>query len=68
MSAVSGALVVDPAMNLVGIAALASCSVPCRAAVAPLFRARGDRVHAGICVPVIAVILLAASGVLATGH
>ena len=55
-------------MNLVGIAVLASCSVPCLAAVAPLFHARGDRLHAWICVLEIAVILLAASGVLASGH
>ncbi|MBK7660593.1 MAG: hypothetical protein IPJ28_16400 [Betaproteobacteria bacterium] len=55
-------------MNLVGIALLASCSLPCLAAVAPLFHARGDRIHAWICALEIAVILLAASGLLAIGH
>jgi len=53
-------------MMLAGIALLASCSAACLAAVAPLFLARGERAFAAICVVEILVLLLAASGVLAT--
>lgn len=55
-------------MNLVGIAWLAGCSVACLAAVIPVFRARGDRTHVAICALEIAVIVLAASGILTAGH
>ncbi|MDQ3025304.1 MAG: hypothetical protein M3R58_02190 [Pseudomonadota bacterium] len=55
-------------LNLVGIAVLASCSIPCLAAVIPIFRKRGERVFAAICVVQIAVLLFAASGFLVGGH
>lgn len=55
-------------MNLVGIAVLAGCSLPSLAAVAMHFHSRRDRIYAAICVLEIAVIALAASGVLAVGH
>ena len=52
-------------LNLVGIAVLAGCSVPCLAAVLPAFRARGERAFAWICAAEIAVLALAASGFIA---
>ncbi len=55
-------------LNLVGIALLASCSIPCLAAIIPIFRARGQRALAVICALEIAVLALAASGLLAGGH
>ena len=51
---------------LAAIAILSTCSVLCIAAIAPIFRARGDRVFVAICVLEVLVLLLAASGVLAT--
>lgn len=53
---------------LLGIAMLAGCSVVCLAAILPIFVRRGDKVYASICVLEIAVLLLAASGLLAVGH
>lgn len=53
---------------IAGIALLASCSIPCLAAVVPLFARRGERILTLICVLQIAVLVLAASGVLAGGH
>lgn len=52
-------------LNLAGIAILAGCSVPCLAAVIPAFRARRERAFAWICVAEIAVLLAAASGLIA---
>jgi hypothetical protein len=53
---------------LIGVALLAACSIACLAAVIPVFRARGERALVVICVLQIAVLVLAASGVLATSH
>lgn len=55
-------------LNLAGIAWLAGCSVACLVAVIPVYHARGDRVYVGICAVEIAVIALAASGLLTAGH
>jgi len=55
-------------LMLGAIAFLASCSALCLAAVIPLFHARGERIFVGICVAEIAVLTLAASGLLAFGH
>lgn len=55
-------------MNLVGIAVLATASVPCLLAVLPIFRARGERILVATCLLEVAVLLLAASGWLAAGH
>jgi hypothetical protein len=55
-------------LNLVGVALLAACSIACLAAVIPVFRARGERAFVAICALQIAVLVLAASGVLATSH
>ncbi|HJV68387.1 hypothetical protein [Ideonella sp.] len=54
--------------NLLGIALLAGCSLPPLLALVPLFASRGDRVYAGLCLAEVAVLLLAASGVLRVGH
>ena len=53
---------------LAAIAGLATVSLACVAAVIPLFAKRGDRVFVAICALQIAVLLLAASGLLAAGH
>lgn len=55
-------------MNLLGIAVLAAISIPCLLAVTPIFHARGERSLTAICILEVAVLLLAASGVLAGGH
>jgi hypothetical protein len=53
---------------IAAIALLSSISVACVAAVIPAFAKRGDRVFVAICVLQIAVLLLAASGLLAGTH
>lgn len=55
-------------LSLAGIAWLAGCSMLCLLAVAPLYWRRGERVSAGLCVAVVAVLVLAASGVIGAGH
>lgn len=55
-------------MNLGGIAWLAGCSVACLAAVIPTYRARGEGIYVALCALEIAVIALAASGILNAGH
>lgn len=55
-------------LNMAGIALLASCSIPCLAAVIGAFRANGERALAWVCALEIAVLLVAASGLLAGGH
>ena len=53
-------------LALAAIALLASCSVASLAAVLPIFRRRGERAFVVICVLQVAVLALAASGILAT--
>lgn len=53
---------------LAAIALLASCSIPCLAAVIPIFRAHRERFFLVICILQIAVLVLAASGLLASVH
>ena len=55
-------------LALAAIALLASCSIPCVAAVIPVFARHRERVLVGICVLQVAVLLLAASGLLTTAH
>ena len=55
-------------LALAAIALLASCSIPCIAAVIPVFARRRETILAAICVLQVAVLVLAASGVLAFGH
>lgn len=54
--------------NLLGIAVLASCSIPPLLAVIPLFLRQRARAYAIICTLEILVLLLAASGWLGSGH
>jgi len=54
--------------NLLGIAVLASCSIPPLLAVIPLFRRQRAGAYAIICALEILVLLLAASGWLSAGH
>jgi hypothetical protein len=55
-------------LTLVGIAALAICSVPCLIAVMPVYWASGQKSLFAICVLEVAVILLAASGYIGAAH
>jgi len=50
---------------LAAIALLASCSVACLAVIMPIFHRRGERAFAILCLAQIAVLIFAASGVLA---
>lgn len=54
--------------NLIGIALLAGCSLVALVALVGLYLRRGDRLYAAICAAEIAVVVLAASGVLTAGH
>ena len=54
--------------SLVGIALLATVSIACLAAVIPVYARRSDRVYVALCVLAIAVLVLAASGVLVVKH
>ncbi len=54
--------------SLAGIALLAGASLLCLGGLLAVYARRGDRFYAAICVAEIAVMLLAASGVLTTGH
>lgn len=54
--------------NLIGIGALAGASLPALLALLPLYARRGDRALLAICAAQIAVLLLAASGVITVGH
>ena len=54
--------------SLVGIALLADCSALCLLAIVPLYLRRRDTVYAVVCILEIAVLALAASGVLTSGH
>jgi hypothetical protein len=54
--------------GLIGIALLASCSLPSLLALLPLYQRAGDRAYVAICVAEVAVLLLAASGVFTVGH
>jgi hypothetical protein len=55
-------------LTLLGIAWLAGCSLVSLAVLLPIYLRRGDRIYAGLALAEIAVILMAASGVLAGGH
>lgn len=54
--------------NMLGIAVLASCSIPPLAAVLLLFREQGAKAYAIISGAIVLVLLLAASGVIGSGH
>jgi len=54
--------------NLFGIAILAGGSMLCLLTVIPLYARQGERVYVLVCALQIAVLLLAASGLLTAGH
>ncbi len=55
-------------LTLVGIVTLAFCSVPCLLAVMPIYWASGQRMLFAICALEVAVITMAASGLISGGH
>ena len=55
-------------LNLVGIVALAFCSVACLVAVMPLYWAAGQRMLFAICALEVLVLLSAATGLIGGGH
>lgn len=55
-------------LNVLGIAILAGCSALPLLAVTPIYLRRGDRIYAALCLLVVAVLVLAASGLVAAGH
>ena len=54
--------------NLLGIAMLTGASLLALLALLPLYLRRRDRLYAALCVAQVAVLLLAASGLLTAGH
>ena len=54
--------------GLAGIVILAGCSLVCLLALVPLYLKRGDKAFAVLCLAEVAVVVLAASGVLSGGH
>ena len=54
--------------GLIGIAMLAGCSLPPLLGLIPLYLKRRDYVYAVMCALVMAVLVLAASGILTGGH
>lgn len=54
--------------GLAGIAILSGCSLLCLVGVVVIYARRGDRIYTTLCVLQIAVLVLAASGVLTAGH
>jgi hypothetical protein len=55
-------------LNLVGIAILSGCSAPPLLGLVWLYLKRRDYVYAGICAAIVLVLVLAASGLLSSGH
>ncbi len=55
-------------LNMLGIAILAGCSVLPLLAVTGIYLRRGDRLFAVLCLLQVAVLMLAASGVISAGH
>lgn len=55
-------------LNFIGIAILAGVTVVCYARLIPLFARARARVFVAICVAEIAVLLIAASGIVGGGH
>ena len=55
-------------LNVLGIAILSGCSALPLLAVTPIYLRRGDRTYAALCLLVVAVLVLAASGLITAGH
>lgn len=54
--------------GLAGIVILAGCSVLCLLALVPVYAARRERAFVAVCLAEVAVVVLAASGLLSGGH
>lgn len=63
-----GLLAKGDVLALTGIALLAGVSLPCLLRLAPAYAAAKDRTYLGITLALVAVLLLAASGVLGSSH
>ena len=55
-------------LNLFGIAILAGCSIPPLLGLVSLYLQRRDYIYSGLCLAIVLVLVLAASGVLTGGH
>lgn len=55
-------------LNLAGIGLLAGCSMLCLASILPVYLKRRERLYAAIVVAQMAVLVLAAWGILGVGH
>lgn len=55
-------------VGLLGIVILAGCSVLCLLALVPHYLRRGDKAYVALCLAEVAVVLLAASGLISGGH
>jgi hypothetical protein len=55
-------------LNMLGIAILSGCSALPLLAVTGIYLRRGDRLFAALCLLQVAVLVLAASGLIAPGH
>jgi hypothetical protein len=55
-------------LNVLAIAILSGCSALPLLAVTPIYLRRGDRIYASLCLLVVGVLVLAASGVISAGH
>ncbi len=55
-------------VGLLGIAILAGCSVLCLLALVPHYLRRGDKAYVALCLTEVAVVVLAASGLISGGH
>jgi len=64
----SGQLAHSDMATLLGIALLAACSLPALLVVALSYWRRGERLACGLALLQIAVLLLAASGIIGAGH
>lgn len=55
-------------VGLLGIVILAGCSVLCLLALVPLYLKRGDKAYVLLCLAEVAVVVVAASGLISGGH
>lgn len=55
-------------LNLVGVALLASCSLPCLLAVIPCYAREHDRAFMLLCTLELLVLVFSASGIIDAGH
>lgn len=54
--------------SMVGIVVLAGVSLVCLSLLVPMYRQRGDRAFAALCIAEVLIVLVAASGLLGLAH